>query len=46
LLLGCLREAEELRIDLAVPTQTPAPEGTDRPTLPLRGGEASRAASA
>ena len=46
LLLGCLRVAEELRIDLAVPTQTPAPEGADRPTLPLRGGEAPRAASA
>ena len=45
LLLGCLRVAEELRIDLAVPTRMPA-EGANRPTLPLRGGESPRAASA
>ncbi len=39
LLLGCLRVAEELRIDLAVPMHSapPSPEEEgDRPTLPLR----------
>jgi MscS family membrane protein len=46
LLLGCLRVAEELRIDLAVPTHTPTPEGADFPTLPLPKSEAPRAASA
>jgi MscS family membrane protein len=46
LLLGCLRVAEELRIDLAVPTQAPAPEEADRLPLSLHGDEGPHAASA
>ncbi len=46
LLLGCLRVAEELRIDLAVPTHTPTPDEIDCPTLPAYTDETPHKASA
>ena len=46
LLLGCLRVAEELRIELAVPAHPPASEGDDGSTPSLYHSEATHAASA